>query len=44
MFLRHGFSAKGEVRLSVASMDVLECDGATLENEGGNALNADGLD
>ncbi len=42
--LHNGFTAKGEARLVGAEISGnLECDGSTFVNEGGNALNADGM-
>jgi hypothetical protein len=42
VFLRNGFSAKGEVRLLNAQIGGhLDCNGATFENPSGYALNAD---
>ena len=44
LFLRDGFSATGPVRLAGASVGGnLECDGATLDGGGAEALFADGL-
>ncbi|MDX8143070.1 hypothetical protein SK854_13165 [Lentzea sp. BCCO 10_0061] len=48
MFLRGGFTATGTgdtgaVRLLGAHISQLECDGATLRNDSGPALDADGL-
>ena len=44
VFLRGGFSAKGEVSLAGAVIGgSLECDGSTFENEEGKAINAQGV-
>ncbi len=44
VFLRNGFSANGEVRLTRAQIGGnLECDGGTFRNKGGRSLNAAGI-
>jgi hypothetical protein len=45
VFLRHGFKAEGEVRLSGATIGGnLECDRAQFSNSNGPALTADGIE
>lgn len=42
LFLRHGVTIRGEVRLSTVNIDgVLDCTNATIENSDGQALSAD---
>ena len=45
VFLRNGFTAKGEVRLSGAKIGgQLDCSKGSFANEGGDALNAQGVE
>ena len=45
LFLRNGFTAKGEVLLIGAQIGgQLDCSGGSFVNEGGKAINADGVD